>query len=270
MCQLLGMNCNVPTDIIFSFSGFQARGGQTDVHKDGFGIAFFEGRGVRLFLDPQPSAQSPVAELIRSYPIKSKNVVSHIRKATQGEINLENTHPFVRELWGRYWIFAHNGDLKDFKPELDGSYRPVGTTDSELAFAYIMQELRKTFPDYPGSETLFQFMTELTKSIGARGVFNFLFSNGEFLFAHCSTKLSYIVRQAPFSTARLKDREMTVDFSSVTTEIDRVAVIATQPLTDNETWTTLEPGTLWFFRDGIPTKSAKTIAGVEKEEACKT
>jgi uncharacterized protein (DUF486 family) len=42
MCQLLGMNCNVPTDICFSFSGFQARGGATDVHSDGWGIAFFE------------------------------------------------------------------------------------------------------------------------------------------------------------------------------------------------------------------------------------
>ena len=41
MCQLLGMNCNVPTDICFSFTGFQARGGATDVHADGWGIAFF-------------------------------------------------------------------------------------------------------------------------------------------------------------------------------------------------------------------------------------
>jgi len=25
MCELLGMNCNVPTDICFSFTGFQKR-----------------------------------------------------------------------------------------------------------------------------------------------------------------------------------------------------------------------------------------------------
>ena len=42
MCQLLGMNCNVPTDICFSFAGFRARGGLTDHHRDGWGIAFFE------------------------------------------------------------------------------------------------------------------------------------------------------------------------------------------------------------------------------------
>ncbi len=47
MCQLLGMNCNVPTDIGFSFAGFRKRGGLTDHHEDGFGIAFFEKARVR-------------------------------------------------------------------------------------------------------------------------------------------------------------------------------------------------------------------------------
>ena len=124
MCQLLGMNCNTPTDICFSFEGFRTRGGLTDVHKDGWGIAFFEGAGCRVFLDVEPSAQSAVAELVRKYPIRSRNVIAHIRKATQGRIALENTHPFQRELWGRYWIFAHNGNLKDFMPPSDGSYSP--------------------------------------------------------------------------------------------------------------------------------------------------
>ena len=111
MCQLLGMNCNVPTDIVFSFTGFATRGGGTDVHNDGWGIAFFEGAGVRHFVDYQAAIASPVADLIRRFPIKSKNVIAHIRKATQGRVALENCHPFVRELWGRYFVFAHNGDL---------------------------------------------------------------------------------------------------------------------------------------------------------------
>jgi predicted glutamine amidotransferase len=145
MCQLLAMNCNVPTDICFSFAGFQARGGATDVHADGWGIAFFEGRGTRVFLDPQPSCVSPVAALVRSYPIHSKNVIAHIRKATQGVVALENTHPFMRELWGRYWIFAHNGNLPDFSPQLDGSFTPVGETDSERAFCWLLQNLRQRF-----------------------------------------------------------------------------------------------------------------------------
>ena len=113
---------------------FPGAGGATDVHTDGWGIAFFEERAPAL-PRPQPSSASPIAELVRHYPIRSKNVVAHIRKATQGAIGLENTHPFMRELWGRYWIFAHNGNLVDFSPPFDGSFPPVGCTDSERAFA---------------------------------------------------------------------------------------------------------------------------------------
>lgn len=251
MCQLLGMNCNTPTDICFSFTGFQKRGGETDVHADGWGIAFFEGRGVRLFLDPQPSAQSPIAELVRRYPIRSLNVIAHIRKATQGVVSLENTHPFQRELWGRYWVFAHNGNLPQFQPQLDGSFVPVGNTDSERIFCWLLQSLRARFGDTaPGRDDVFAAVHELIHPLAAMGIFNFLLSNGECLYAHCSTELSYIVRRAPFDVAHLKDDDVSVDFSEVTTPNDRVAVIATLPLTDNEPWVTMEPGSLWLFQDG--------------------
>jgi predicted glutamine amidotransferase len=244
MCQLLGMNCNIPTDICFSFTGFQARGGLTDEHQDGWGIAFFEGRGVRQFLDSQASVHSPVADLVRNYPIKSKAVISHIRKATQGQVQLENTH------------------LIDFHPKLNGGFTPVGTTDSELAFCYLLQELRTRFGDvYPGEESLFQAVTEITKFIGATGEFNFLFSNGELIYAHCSTHLAYIERSAPFMRATLKDQEMEVDFSDLTTHTDQVSIIATIPLTQDEVWTTLSPGTLCAFHDGKLLRAVDTVPG---------
>ena len=266
MCQLLGMNCNVPTDICFSFTGFQARGGATDVHADGWGIAFFEERGVRVFLDPQPSCSSPIAALVRQYPIRSKNVVAHIRKATQGIVALENTHPFMREAWGRYWIFAHNGNLADFDPALDGSFLPVGNTDSERAFCWLLQCLRQRFGDtLPPPGELFDALHGITCELGSRGEFNFLLSNGDCLIAHASTKLAFIVRKAPFAQAHLKDEDVTVDFSDVTTPDDRVAVIATVPLTDNEQWQTMPPGTLWLFEEGEVARRAATIAGPEKK-----
>lgn len=259
MCQLLGMNCNVPTDICFSFEGFRTRGGLTDVHKDGWGIAFFEGPGCRVFIDVEPSAQSPVAELVRHYPIRSKNVIAHIRKATQGRVALENTHPFQRELWGRYWIFAHNGNLKEFNPILDGSFMPVGDTDSELAFCWLLQRLRAEFGHaMPLRKPMFEFLTGITREIAAHGEFNFLLSNGNCLYAHCGSKLAYIVRQAPFATAHLKDQDVSVDFSEVTSPDDRVALVATLPLTDNEDWTTMAPGTLTLFHDGLPVMDAST------------
>lgn len=263
MCQLLGMNCNVPTDICFSFTGFQARGGLTDHHRDGWGIAFFEGKGVRVFLDPCASIESPVAELVRNYPIRSLNVIAHIRKATQGEVRLENTHPFQRELWGRYWIFAHNGNLKHFAPPLSGRFMPVGTTDSERAFCYILDLLSTRFPHgMPAAAELHAALREFACEIGSLGEFNFLLSDGDWLFAHCSSRLCYIIRQAPFTVAHLADEDLEIDFDRVTTPNDRVAVIATTALTDNETWTAITPGNLIAFKQGAPVAlgESRTVA----------
>jgi glutamine amidotransferase len=247
------MNCNVPTDIVFSFTGFAMRGGHTDTHHDGWGIAFFEGAGVRHFVDHQAAIDSPIAELIKRFPIKSKNVIAHIRKATQGQVALENCHPFVRELWGRYWVFAHNGDLKQFNPVLDGPYRPVGNTDSELAFCLILQQLRARFGDVaPALPQLRIAIAELVESIAAFGPFNMMLSDGSALFVHCSTRLCYLVRQYPFLTAQLADEDVSVDFSQVTTPNDRVAIIVTEPLTKNESWTEFKPGELKVFVDGMP------------------
>ena len=86
----------------FFFPWFSQRAGITSDHSDGFGIAFL--KACRLFVDNQSAVESPIADLIRNYPIKSRNVIAHIRKATQGKITLENSHPFIRELWGRHWI----------------------------------------------------------------------------------------------------------------------------------------------------------------------
>ncbi|MBX9872675.1 MAG: class II glutamine amidotransferase, partial [Burkholderiaceae bacterium] len=217
---------------------------------DGWGIAFFEDKGLRHFVDHQSAAESPVAELIRHYPIKSRNVISHIRKATQGEVTLENCHPFVRELWGRYWVFAHNGDLKDYAPRLHGSFRPVGHTDSERAFCWLMQELAKSHASVPSIAELTLTLRELVPQIAKYGTFNFLLSNGEALWAHASTHLCYVVRQHPFGSATLRDEDLSVNFAEHAAPGDRVAVVVTTPLTQDETWTPIAPGELKVFVNG--------------------
>ncbi len=152
---------------------------------------------------------------------------------------------------GRHWIFAHNGDLQDYRPGLTGVYQPVGSTDSELAFCALLQGLRDAFPgQQPPLDELFAALETLTREITQFGVFNFLMSNGQALFAHCSTHLYYLVRSWPFSTAHLVDADVSIDFAKYTTPEDRVAVIATQPLTDNEVWTRFEPGDLLMFQHG--------------------
>ena len=248
MCQLLGMNANTPTDAMFSFTGLATR---ADEHKDGFGIAFFEDRGLRLFVDQHSARTSPVAELVQGYPIRSDNVIAHIRKATQGRVALENTHPFVRELWGRSWTFAHNGTVKKLKRLSLGRFEPIGNTDSELAFCALLAGLQTKFKSYPKTpRALWAAIAELSTTIGSEGTFNFLLGDGRYLYARCATKLAYVIRKAPFCQATLADDDVTVNFAEVTTPNDRVAVIATVPLTRDEQWTIGTPGKLWVFRGG--------------------
>jgi len=247
MCQLLGLNANTPTDLMFSFSGFSRR---AEEHKDGFGIAFFEGRGLRHFVDHQSATQSPIAELVRRYPIRSEHIIAHIRKATQGGVALHNTHPFVRELWGRYWSFAHNGDLTGFAPRLHGAFRPVGDTDSELAFCWLMQELAKSHANVPSIRELRATLAELLPQPAAHGTFNMLLSNGQALWAHASTHLYSLQRRHPFRSARLADEDLSVDFSDHTTPRDKVVVVATEPLTTGEAWLPFAPGELRVFVAG--------------------
>ncbi len=247
MCQLLGMNANTPTDVMFSFAGLALR---ADEHKDGFGIAFFEDRGLRLFVDHQSARSSPIAELVKIYPIRSGNVIAHVRKATQGDVALENTHPFMRELWGRYWVFAHNGDLKDFQPRLYAAFRPVGTTDSERAFCWLMQELAKEHAGVPSVHDLSATLREVLPRLARHGTFNMLLSNGQALWAHGSTRLHWVERQHPFRAAQLADEDLSVDFAALTSPTDRVAIVATEPLTCNEDWKLLAPGEVIAFVDG--------------------
>ena len=166
---------------------------------------------------------------------------------------LVNTHPFMRELWGRYWIFAHNGTMDNFSPEFGGQYRPVGATDSEQAFCHLLGSLRHRFPDgqSPLAE-LYGSIATLSAEIASHGKFNDILSNGDYLFAYCTDNLSYVLRHAPFTTAHLKDQDIEVDFSQVTTPDDRIAIIATEPLTDDERWMPFSSGQLVAFQDGAP------------------
>lgn len=263
MCELMGMSANVPTDICFSFTGFISRGGERGPHKDGWGIAFYEADGYREFRDPHPSAHSPIAKLIQSYPIKSNIVISHIRQANVGSVKLANTHPFLREMWGKPWCYAHNGQLSDWQSLPLMRFKPMGSTDSEHAFCWLLDQLRNDEAMWQQDHAAFRYkLHALCEQLRGLGVFNMLLSDGEYLYSYCSTKLGHITRRAPFGLAQLKDRELKIDFTQHTTEADIVSVIATEPLTDNEAWTLMQTGELLVWQAGniIDQRLSKTAS----------
>lgn len=80
-----------------------------------------------------------------------------------------------------------------------------------------------------------------------KGVFNMLLSDGRYLMAFCATNLFWITRRAPFGKAKLLDQDVEIDFQQQTTPNDVVTVVATQPLTANETWHKIAPGEWALF-----------------------
>lgn len=254
MCELLGMISNVDTDVVFSFTGLALRGGHTGPHADGWGISLFDGLFARTFLEPHPAHSSPLARFIRENPLHTRLAVAHIRKMTRGEAAIRNTHPFVRVVDRRHVVFAHNGTLPTVRERQLRYESPIGDTDSEHAFCVILETLRASYgPRYPEDpRELGRALFEIGNELGAEGVFNFLYADGEHLFARCGDNLCSIIRRAPFGQATLVDADVRVNFQDVmgTGPDARLAVVATEPLTRDETWDKATPGTLWVFGSG--------------------
>jgi len=237
MCELLALNANTPTDMDFSFRGLSRRGGATGEHADGWGLASFtpDGHGLTLLREEAPAAFSALAEQLAERSPKALVSIAHIRKATQGVVALENCHPFTRS-WGcQTWVFAHNGDLKGEIP-LNDRYRPLGNTDSEAAFCWILEQLDQASVDADDHGALFDVLHHCAAELATRGTFNALISNGQWLFASATTRLHWITRRAPFSTATLADAPVQVDFSTLTSSTDVVTILSTEPLTSDECW----------------------------------
>jgi len=195
---------------------------------------------------------SPIARLIQEYPIKSRAVIGHIRQANRGPVALKNTHPFTREQWGSYWTFAHNGQLSDYQILLQkGKHQPVGETDSEAAFCWLLNELDRKYPQkLADMKAMFRFLGDLCLQLQTFGIANILLSDGNYLFVYCSNTLHWITRRAPFGQACLIDEDISIDFQQKTTPNDIVSVIATLPLTSNEQWYKMSANHYLLFHDG--------------------
>lgn len=111
MCELFCLSSSLPTIASFSLRAFAQHGNPAGGAIDGWGLAFHDGRDVRLYKEPEPAGESAWLAFIEQRRLPSRLVLSHIRHATRGGNSLANTQPFVRELGGRMHVFAHNGRL---------------------------------------------------------------------------------------------------------------------------------------------------------------
>lgn len=256
MCELFALSARQPADVRISLEEFSRHGGLAGPHKDGWGLAWYEGADVRLVKEPAAASDSACLRFIQERPIRSTLVISHIRKATQGGLALANTQPFARELGGRMHVFAHNGDLDGARlrgAHPLGAYRPLGDTDSEYAFCALLARLAPLWDTVPALAARLDVVGQFAAALRALGPANFLYSDGDALFAHGHQRthadgirppgLHVLCRtcageSGPFVTGGL----------SIATQ--EVALAASVPLTAGEPWRALGEGEIVVARGG--------------------
>ena len=263
MCELLAMASRYPATLTSSLERFARRGGEAGPHADGWGVAFYDGVDVRRLREPEPAAHSPWLPFVRSQQRPTRLALAHIRKATVGDCFLANTQPFARELGGRMHLFAHNGDLdaidRRWRAEL-GHAQPIGTTDSEIAFCALMarlrplwEEARRTWRHAPTVDTRRQAVSAFARDLRAHGPANFLYSDGELLFAHGHKRRQADGEIRPPGLVTLTRTCDPNDGTLVTTDrcppggCQEVTLVASVPLSD-ERWRPLEAGEVMTLR----------------------
>ncbi len=259
MCELFALSASAPVDIKLSFAELASRGGNTGIHRDGWGAAFLEGRDVRLFREEFAAAFSPWVQCLQDHPIQSDTVISHIRHATRGGIKLANTQPFVRELGGRVHVFAHNGYLDDAVfPDKASELRfqSIGDTDSEAAFCLFLECVAANGGTGESADRNFAKFATFARRMRDHGPANIIYASDGYLFIYADRRTQrpgvieppglWILRRQCSAHAELTFAGAGV---SVAGTALNVVLIASVPLS-NEPWQPLERGTAIEVRNG--------------------
>lgn len=274
MCELLALSTSQPARLTFSLHTLASRGGLKGTTHDGWGVAFYQGQDVALFREPLAAEGSALVSYLETEGPTTNLAISHIRHATQGTVQFSNTQPFIRELGGRTHVFAHNGDLPGIANSgtlvLD-RHRPVGQTDSEFAFCVLMGRLRTLWQEAspPTLDARLLLLGAFADELRALGPANFLYADGDTLFAHGHKRLQkgsthaqppglWMLQRhcAPSDPPPAHQAGVTI------AQEERVSLlIASVPLTD-EAWQPVAEGELVAVRQGqlLATRRAGTTS----------
>jgi glutamine amidotransferase len=251
MCELLAMSFKEPISAEFSLREF---GPRSEENPDGWGLAWYPDRSVALVKEPLQWTSSRRARFFESDAgLSSRIYLAHVRHKTMGGTPTHaDTHPFVRELAGRDYVFAHNGTLDGSAWDLPlGRFRPVGETDSERFFCHLLHRLSET------NRTLdqladWQWLHRLLVSTNEFGKLNMLLSDGRRLFVYHDANgwkgLNF--RETRFTTGQprhFEDETREVDLSGES--VNHGQVVATCPLSPTG-WQPFQLGELIVFEAG--------------------
>ncbi len=151
MCRLFGFRSVIQSSVHRSLlEADNALGEQSNQHPDGWGVAFYVDGAPHVTRSPTTALGDQLFHRL-SGVVSSETVLAHVRKATQGQNNVLNCHPFQ---FGR-WVFAHNGDIPNLEERRAALLSEVvpplrrfilGETDSEIMFFIFLTLLQRVGP----------------------------------------------------------------------------------------------------------------------------
>lgn len=261
MCELLGMSSNRPSTLNLSISTLASHGAGAVSLRDGWGVAYSEGPDVRLIKESDPASDSDWIRFIRDHCLRSNIVIAHVRTATMGARVYHNTQPFIRELGGRMHFFAHNGWLPHIfkKGGFDSAqFTPIGDTDSERAYCGLLERMRRIWRprQIPAIHERLSVVVAFAEELRALGPANFLYSDGDVLFAHGHRRMQATTSKVEppglvyLHRACLGPEQPSIAAGLSISDADQsLALVASVPLND-EPWTDLGEGEVIAIRNG--------------------
>ena len=249
------MTSNMKTNLGFSFDRL-CRVAEEKEHKDGWGIAWLEGRNIQHDKGGTPLWKSDRArELIGR--VNSRLIIVHARKRSPDSPRAArvNSHPFINKALGRRWVFAHNGSVSVDYPESKRKLTSEGV-DSERFFHYLLNTMEDIGGEEPDTVQVALRKREFWEKIDVKSSLNFILASKNYLYA-----FRYHVERAAYYTLywlrrtwkdamgkEIKKREGEIAF-----------IVCSEKLTekpwysiDMERWKPMENGEMLIVKVGEP------------------
>lgn len=185
MCQIFAYSSSKRTKLNSILKEFYSH---SEEHPNGWGLATFDGVHANIEREPLRAAKSNYLKERFTEDIAAPVVLAHIRKATIGNVELKNCHPFTGfDSEGRRWSLIHNGTVFEYEPMNKYVKRQKGETDSERILLYIIDKIneeRKNKNRTLSENERFRVVDDIVSELSSGNKLNLIIYDGELLYVH--------------------------------------------------------------------------------------
>jgi transglutaminase-like putative cysteine protease/predicted glutamine amidotransferase len=255
LSELLAMSFDADAAPVVRFQDPEATRAPGEPRLYGWGMGWYpqSERGAAVTKDPSSAGGEALGDSKR---FRSTLFLCHLRGHDRPRTQ-QDAQPFVRSYGGRQWIFAHDGDLDYGWAERlplsdDPAFEPLGRTDSEYAFCWLLSQLyARRVRSLGGVDP--EVLRGWLVSLNEHGSLNLILSDGDLLLVfrgRGGSRGVYCTRRVPpHSGTHLASPAVHVDLDDPA-DLNRTSIVfSSLPLSQNE-WLPLEEQQMVLVRRG--------------------